>query len=93
MTNVSLLGFWLRFSSSVNCESLKVAILPETEEGSGEFRKGSVSANPGTDHADMVKHRRKKVAMERAVRKRMMKYTSKIMGFDWVEGHEECQRP
>jgi hypothetical protein len=36
----------------------------------------------------------KKVASEMAVRKRMVEYTSKLMGFDWArkEGHEECQR-
>ena len=71
-----------------------LAIVPETEEGSGELRKGPTSAGTGTDHKEIAKQNRKKVAMETAVRKRMMEYTSKIMDFDRVRGrgHEGCQR-
>src|ERR1700739_5008088 len=94
MTNWSLLGFWFRFNSIVNCESLTVATLPETVEGSGEFRRGSASAISGTDQSEIVKHKRKKVPRATAVRKRMMKDTSRIMSFNWVvtKGHAGCQR-
>ena len=61
-----------------------MAIVPETEEGSGVLREGLTSARTGTDHNEIAKHNRKNVAMETAVRKRMMEYTSNIMGFDWV---------
>ena len=67
-----------------------MAIVPETEEGSGVGRRGASSAGSGTDHKEIAKHNRKKVAMETAVRKRMMEYTSNIMGFDWVR--EEVAR-
>jgi hypothetical protein len=56
--------------------------------------RGASSAGMGTDHKEIAKHNRKNVAIETAVRKRMMEYTSNIMSFDWVgrEGHEGCQR-
>src|SRR5258705_337000 len=94
MTNSRLLKFWLPVSENVNCESLTVVIFPETEEGSGKLLRGASSAGMGTDHKEIAKHNRKNVAIETAVRKRMMEYTSNIMSFDWVgkEGHEGCQR-
>src|SRR5260370_409811 len=94
MTNSRLLKFWLPVSEKVNCESLTVVIFPETEEGSGKLLRGASSAGMGTDHKEIAKHNRKNVAIETAVRKRMMEYTSNIMGFDWVGkgGHEGCQR-
>ena len=71
-----------------------MAIVPETEEGSGGLRKGPISAGTGTDHKEIAKQSKKKVAIETAVRKRMMEDTSKLMDFDWVreKGHEACQR-
>src|SRR5258708_33029410 len=94
MTNCRLLKFWLPVSENVNCESLTVVIFPEIEEGSGKLLRGASSAGMGTDHKEIAKHNRKNVAIETGVRKRMMEYTSNIMGFDWVgrEGHEGCQR-
>src|SRR5258705_3638980 len=94
MTNSRLLRSWLRVSENVNCESLTVVIFPEIEEGSGKLLRGASSAGMGTDHKEIAKHNRKNVAIETAVRKRMMEYTSNIMSFDWVgkEGHEGCQR-
>jgi len=58
---------------------LTLAIVPETEVGSGELGKGPNSTGTGTDHKEIAKQNRKKVAIETAVRKRMMEYTSKIM--------------
>ena len=84
----------MRFSESVNWDVLTLAMVPDTEEGSGALRRGPVSAGTGADHKEIAKQSMKKVASEMAVRKRMMAYTSKLMEFDWVkrEGHEECQR-
>ena len=61
-----------------------MAIVPETEEGSGELRKGPISAGTGTDHKEIAKQNTKKVTIETAVRKRMMEDTSKITDFDRV---------
>jgi len=71
-----------------------LAIVPETDEGSGGVRKGPTSAGTGADHKEIAKQRKKKVAIETAVRKRMMEATSKLMDFDRVRegGHEGCQR-
>jgi len=57
------------------------------------LRSGPTSAGAGTDHREIAKHNRKKVAIETAVRKRMMEYTSNTMSFDWVSDktHEVCQ--
>jgi len=70
-----------------------VATFPETEEGSGEMGKDPACALTGVDHKEMVKHRRKRVAMETAVRKRMMEYTSNIMGFDWDRNKDARRMP
>jgi len=83
MTNSSLLGFWLRFNESVNWEVLTLAIVPETDERSGVLRDGPTSAGIGADHREIAKQNKKNVAMDTAVRKRMMEYTSNVMGFDW----------
>jgi len=58
------------------------------------LRRGPTSAGTGTDHKETAKHNRNNVAIETAVRKRMMECTSNIMGSDRVreEGHENCQR-
>src|SRR5260221_11611311 len=94
MTNSSLLGFWLRFNESVNCDVLTLAMVPDTEDGSGALRDGPISAGMGADHREIAKQSMKKVASETAVRKRMMGYTSKPMDFDRVRGngHEGGQR-
>src|SRR5258708_39740730 len=87
MTNSSVLGFWLRFNESVNCDVLTLAMVPDTEEGSGALRDGPISAGIGADHREIAKQSMKKVASETAVRKRMLGYTSTPMDFDWVRGN------
>lgn len=70
-----------------------MAIVPATEEGSGEKRNGAIPVGTGTDQRETAKQSRKNVASEIAVRKRMMEDTSNIIIFDWVreKGHEGCQ--
>ena len=69
-------------------------MVPDMEEGSGGKRNGADSAGTGTDQSEIAKQNMKNVASETAVRKRMMGYTSKLMGSDWVrrEKHDACQR-
>jgi len=78
----------------VNCDGLTLAMVPDTDEGSGTMRPGPIPVGRGTDHNEIAKQSMKKVASETAARKRMMEYTSKLMEFDWASKrwHEEGQR-